>query len=80
MIPERIEQTYDQLVMQFVANCVEWVAEALDSDYLTIFRRMDKVGLIDGYIMKCYDVLHLESRQNITKDIIETLEIWEKQI
>ena len=64
--------------MMFAASCIEWAAEVLDCDYLEVFNRMDKVGLIENYIIKCYDVLHLESRKEIMKDIIETLILWEK--
>ncbi len=79
MAPERIHINDEQLVMIFASSCIEWAAEALDCDYLEVFSRMDKVGLIDDYIIKCYDVLHLESRKNITDDIIQTLLLWEKR-
>lgn len=62
----------------FAASCVEWVAEELGCDYLEVFERMDKVGLIENYIIKCYNVLHLESRQSVTQDIVETLLLWEQ--
>ncbi len=78
MAPERIHINDEQLVMIFASSCIEWVAEALDCDYQEVFTRMDKVGLIDNYIIKCYDVLHLESRENITEDIIQTLLMWEE--
>lgn len=79
MAPERIHINDEQLVMIFASSCIEWAAESLDCDYLEVFSRMDKVGLIDDYIIKCYDVLHLESRKNITDDIIQTLLLWEKR-
>lgn len=79
MAPERIELTNEQLIMGFASSCIEWVAEALNCDYQEIFNRMDKVGLIDNYIIKCYDVLHTESRHNITVDVIETLQQWEEK-
>lgn len=78
MAPERISINDNQLIMMFAASCIEWVADALDCDYQDVFNRLDKVGLIDNYIIECYDVLHLESRQNITKDIIQTLLLWEE--
>lgn len=64
--------------MGFASSCVEWAAEALDCDYQEVFNRMDKVGLIENYIISNYGVLHLESRQNITNDVIETLKLWEQ--
>lgn len=79
MVPEWIAINKEQLIMMFAASCIEWVADALDCDYQQVFKRMDKVGLIDNYIIASYDVLHLESRQNITNDIIQTLQLWESQ-
>lgn len=79
MAPERILITEEQRVMMFASSCIEWAAQALDCDYKEVFDRMDKVGLIDDYIIKCYDVLHLESRKNITDDVIHTLRIWEEK-
>lgn len=79
MSPERIQINDEQLVMMFAASCIEWAAEALDCNYQEVFNRMDKVGLIDNYIIECYDVLHLESRQNITDDVIQTLLLWEEK-
>lgn len=79
MAPERIHIDDEQLVMMFASSCIEWAAEELDCDYQEVFERMDKVGLIEDYIIECYDVLHLESRQNITKDIIQTLLLWEEK-
>lgn len=80
MIPDRIEPTHDELVMQFAANCVQWAADAADTDYLTMFHRMDRVGMIESYLMEFYDVLHCESRQNITKDVLEALLIREGKL
>lgn len=44
-----------------------------------MYQRMSRIGLIKDYILPCYGVLHAESRQNITKDILSTIEIWEKK-
>lgn len=79
MAPERIHIDDEQLVMIFASSCIEWTADALNCDYQDVFNRMDKVGLIDNYIIKCYDVLHLESRKNITEDIVQTLLLWEER-
>lgn len=64
--------------MAFVASCIEWVVVETGENYLDVFNRMQAVGLIDNYIFPCYDALHTESRQNLTQDIIETLNLWEK--
>lgn len=77
MAPEYIEPTKDEIVMAFVASCIEDVANTLDIPYLEIFERMEKVGLIDEYIYPCYESLHTESRENLTKELIDTLTRWE---
>ena len=63
----------------FTASCVESVASALHQPADEIYRRMARVNLIDEYIIPCYEVLHSESRENVTKDIIYTLELWEQK-
>ena len=35
--------------------------------------------MIDDYIIPHYDVLHTESRANVTAGMIETLKRWEGQ-
>ena len=54
----------------FTASCVESVASALQQPADEIYRRMTRVNLIDDYIIPCYEVLHGESRENVTQDII----------
>ena len=63
----------------FTASCVESVASALQQPADEIYQRMVRVNLIDDYIIPCYEVLHSESRENVTKDIIYTLELWEQK-
>lgn len=44
-----------------------------------MYQRMVRINLISDYILPCYNVLHAESRQHITEDILRTIEIWEKK-
>lgn len=62
----------------FAASCIESVAVALQQPVAEVYQRMKRVNLIDEYILPCYEVLHSESRENVTKDIIQTLELWEQ--
>lgn len=73
MAPERIPISDRQLIMMFAASCIEWIAASLDRDYLEIFSRMDKAGIIEDYIIKHYDTLHLESREHISGELIDLL-------
>lgn len=64
----------------FAASCIESVAAALQQPSADVYQRMKRVNLIDEYILPCYEVLHSESRENVTRDIIHTLELWEQTI
>ncbi len=74
-----IEPSRDEVVMAFVASCIESVGDRLDLTYSEVIERMDAVGLIDKYIYDCYEALHTESRENLTDNLVETLMTWEKQ-
>lgn len=63
----------------FVSSCIESVAVSLGVEATAVYQRMQRIGLISDYIIPCYDVLHAESRQNVTQDILKTMEIWEKK-
>ncbi|MCM1140556.1 MAG: DUF3791 domain-containing protein [Muribaculum sp.] len=69
-----LEPTKDEIVMAFVASCVESVADQLGLGYREVFERMDRVGMIDTYIYPFYEQLHSESRENLTVSLIDTLE------
>lgn len=74
-----IQLTQEEIVMGFVASCIEDVAEKLGVDYEVIYERMKKVGLIENYIIPHYSTLHTESRENVTAGMIETLKCWEER-
>ena len=74
-----IQRTDKEILMSFVASCIEDAAEKLGLDYAEVYERMKAVGLIENYIIPHYDVLHTESRANVTTGIIDTLKRWEEQ-
>lgn len=63
----------------FIASCVETMSKRLGMSAHDMYVRMKTVGLIENYIIPCYDVLHTESRNNLTDDLINTLYIWEEK-
>ena len=71
--------TEQERIVTFVSSCIESVAERIGCKSTEIYRRMERVGLIHDYIIPYYDTIHTESRENVTADIIETLEFWEKK-
>ena len=72
-----IELSLDQILMGFVASCVESVAKRLHIDTATMYHRMDAVGMIDNYLIPFYDTLHTESRESLTYSLVDTLKRWE---
>ena len=74
-----IQRTDQEILMGFVASCIEDVAEKLGLDYSEVYKRMKEAGLIENYIIPHYDVLHTESRASVTAGMIETLKRWEEQ-
>lgn len=68
-----------QIVMAFVATCIEATARLLNTSYKEIYYRMKCVGLIENYIVPHYETLHSESRENIAQGIAECLKNWEEK-
>lgn len=75
-----IESSDDEIKMAFVASCIEDLADRLEVPYIEVFERMERIGLLDKYIFPCYDVLHTESRENLTSILIDTLRRWENDV
>lgn len=73
-----ISQT--QIVLAFVATCIEATARTLGVSYREVFMRMKRLGMIENYIFPNYGVLHTESRENIALDMIECMKLWEARL
>lgn len=39
-----------------------------------IYRSINAAGLIDGYLVKCYDVLHTLSLEYVAEDVIRIMQ------
>ena len=63
----------------FASSCVEAAARKLGCSTGDMYRRMKRVGLISGFIMPGYEVLHSQSREHVTEDVLGALHIWEKK-
>ncbi len=70
----------EQILMAFVATCIETTARFLNADYKEIFQRMERVGMIDNYIIPNYDPLHSESREVLAQRLVECLDNWERKL
>lgn len=73
----QINIPHTQIVLAFVATCIEATARTLGVSYKEVFMRMKRLGMIENYIIPNYGVLHTESRENIALDMIECMNVWE---
>ncbi len=71
------EQRESQMI--FASSCVESAARQRNISTSEMYQRMKRVGLIDGFILKCYDGLHTQSREHVTEDVLGALDIWESK-
>ncbi len=69
----------DEKISIFIASCIESAAKVSGVTPDVMYLRMARIGLIKDYIIPCYNVLHTESRQHVTEDILKTISIWEKK-
>ena len=72
-----IEISRTQVIMTFVATCVEATARALNTSYKEVYQRMKRVDLIERFILPHYETLHSESRDNLAEVMVDCLNNWE---
>lgn len=66
--------------MIFASSCIELAARERHVSTTEMYNRMKRIGLIDGFILKCYEGLHTQSRQHVTEDVLGALDIWETKL
>lgn len=69
----------EELKNIFTASCVESAARKAGCSTGEMYQRMKRVGLIHGFIMPGYEVLHTQSREHVTEDVLGALHIWEQK-
>ena len=74
-----IEISRTQVVMTFIATCVETTARFLNTSYKEVYQRMKRVGLIERFILPHYETLHSESRENLAEVLVECMNNWEER-
>ena len=69
----------EQLRNIFASSCIEAAARKVGCNTGEMYRRMKRVGLIAGFILPGYEVLHTQSREHVTEDVLGALQIWEQK-
>lgn len=57
--------------LEFVTAVIGSVATRLGLPLATVYQRLKDSGIIDGYLVPCYDSLHTFSRDYFTNDVID---------
>lgn len=70
----------EELQNIFASSCVESVARKLNISTNVAYRRMKRVELFRDLIYPCYEALHSQSREVVTEDIIQALQIRESKL
>lgn len=77
---QMVDISYNQIVMSFASTCIEAVANHLNVDYSVVYQRMNKVGLIENYIVPNYEILHTQSREYVIESVLDCLKNWENKV
>lgn len=70
--------TLEEKKMEFVVFCIEETAKELKELPEILYQRLNKQGLIDNFLLGCYEALHTQSREHIVNDVIMALNNREK--
>ncbi len=64
----------DFKILNFTIFCVGSVAQYLNKNAREVYHSMQNAGIIDNYIIPCYDVLHTFSREYIVDDLVSLMQ------
>lgn len=64
----------------FASSCVESVARKLQLSTMAAYQRMKAVELFRDVIFPCYETLHSQSREIVTEDIMEAMNVRESKL
>ena len=59
--------------LYFITFCVGSLSEALHKSEAQVYSALRSSGVLNEYIIPCYDVLHTFSKEYIVQDLTEVL-------
>lgn len=59
--------------LDFVTFCVGSLADALGKSASQVFKALRSKGVLNDYIIPCYDTLHTFSKEYIVRELTEVL-------
>jgi len=70
---KNINPDYGLNEIEFAIFCIENVAAKFNKDAVATYDILKTSGILDEYILPCYDVLHTQGKDYIINDIIELM-------
>ena len=61
----------DKKMLEFSVFLIHVLAETWNRTYGQVYQILNESGILDGYILPCYDVLHTQGKQYLVEDITE---------
>ena len=58
-------------VLHFVTYCISKLGQYLNLTQQDVYMRLKKSGILEGYIIPCYDVLHTFGSRYLMEDLSE---------
>lgn len=59
----------DKKVLEFTVFLIHALADDWGRSYRDVYQVLNKSGILDGYIVPFYDVLHTQGKQYLVEDI-----------
>ena len=69
------KEVMDESSMKFTVFMIHALAEAWGISCGEVYKKLNKSGAIDDYLIPCYDVLHTLGEQYLREDIEEYLKL-----
>lgn len=63
--------TIDTEILEFVTYCISKLAALLNLSQKEVYRRLKKSGILYGYIVPSYDVLHTFGSRYLMNDLTD---------
>lgn len=61
----------DRKSLEFTVFLIHALADAWNRSCKYVYQILDSTGILDSYILPCYDVLHTQGRQYLVDDITD---------
>ena len=75
MVKTDVKKALTPECLEFVIFCVESLAEHLDRDPAEVYDLLKAdSGLLENYIIPCYEPLHTQGKEYIVEDLLHAME------